>query len=120
MLRLAAVIAASHHEKWDGSGYPKGLAGNAIPIEGRIVAVADVFDALSSVRPYKEAFPLEKCLAILREGEGKHFDPRVLEAFFARLDQIVSIRDQYAELQPENSDQLSADMPSIDQPGVSS
>lgn len=120
VLRLAAVIAASHHEKWDGSGYPKGLAGNAIPIEGRIVAVADVFDALSSERPYKEAFPLEKCLQILREGEGKHFDPRVLEAFFARLDQIVSIRDHYAELNSKESNQPSADFPSIEQPGVSS
>jgi putative two-component system response regulator len=104
VLRLAAVIAASHHEKWDGSGYPKGLAGNAIPIEGRIVAVADVFDALSSVRPYKDAFPLEKCLSILREGKGKHFDPRVLDAFLARIDQIVNIRDHYAELEAAKSD----------------
>ncbi len=61
VLRLAAVIAATHHEKWDGSGYPKGLAGNASPIEGRIVAVADVFDELSSARPYKEAIPIDRC-----------------------------------------------------------
>jgi len=97
VLKLAAVIAASHHEKWDGSGYPKGLAGNAIPIEGRIVAVADVFDALSSARPYKKAFPLEKCLSILQEGRGKHFDPRVLDAFLKRLDEAVDIREHYQE-----------------------
>lgn len=103
VLRLAAVIAASHHEKWDGSGYPKGLVGNAIPVEGRIVAVADVFDALSSARPYKEAFPLEKCLSILRDGEGKHFDPRILSAFFNRIDEIVQIRDHYAEIETEES-----------------
>lgn len=97
VLKLAAVIAASHHEKWDGTGYPKGLAGNAIPIEGRIVAVADVFDALSSARPYKKAFPLEKCLAILQEGRGKHFDPRVLDAFFARIDEAKAIRERYED-----------------------
>jgi putative two-component system response regulator len=97
VLRLAAVIAASHHEKWDGSGYPKGLAGNAIPIEGRIVAVADVFDALSSARPYKDAFPIEKCLNILIEGRGKHFDPRVLDAFFRRKNEVIRIREEYMD-----------------------
>lgn len=97
VLKLAAVIASSHHEKWDGSGYPRGLAGNAIPIEGRIVAVADVFDALSSERPYKKAFPIQKCLNILVEGRGKHFDPRVLDAFFARKDEAIAIRAEYAD-----------------------
>ena len=101
VLKLAAVIAASHHEKWDGSGYPKGLAGNAIPIEGRIVAVADVFDALSSARPYKEAFPLEKCLKILTDGRGKHFDPRVLDAFFRRQEEVVRIREEYFDAEAE-------------------
>ena len=97
VLKLAAVIAASHHEKWDGSGYPKGLSGNAIPIEGRIVAVADVFDALSSARPYKKAFPLEQCLQILQEGREKHFDPRVLDAFMNRIDDVIVIREQYED-----------------------
>ncbi len=97
VLRLAAVIAASHHEKWDGSGYPQGLSGEAIPIEGRIVAVADVFDALSSPRPYKEAFPIEKCFNILAEGRGKHFDPKILDAFFRRKEHVIRIRENYME-----------------------
>lgn len=89
LLMLAARIAQTHHEKWDGSGYPLGLSGTDIPLEGRIVAVADVFDALSSERPYKNAFPREKCFEILREGRGKHFDPEILDAFFACSDRII-------------------------------
>lgn len=89
LLMLAARIAQTHHEKWDGSGYPLGLAGDDIPIEGRMVAVADVFDALSSERPYKEPFSREKCFEILEEGRGKHFDPKVLDAFFGASDRIV-------------------------------
>ena len=80
----------THHEKWDGSGYPNGLAGTEIPIEGRITAVADVFDALSSKRPYKDAFPVEKCFRIITEGRGSHFDPDVTDAFLARRDEIVA------------------------------
>ena len=75
MLQMAARIAMTHHEKWDGSGYPRGLAGEAIPLEGRITAVADVFDALSNKRPYKAAFPLEQCFTMIEEGRGTHFDP---------------------------------------------
>jgi putative two-component system response regulator len=99
VLKMAAVIAATHHEKWDGSGYPNGLKETEIPIEGRIVAVADVFDALSSKRPYKEAFPIEKCIQIMTDGRGKHFDPRVLDVFFERLDDIVAVRTGYNESQ---------------------
>ncbi len=95
VLRIAAVIAASHHEKWDGSGYPLGLSGEAIPLEGRIVAVADVFDALSSARPYKEAFPIDKCIEILADGRGKHFDPVVLDAFLRRKEEAIRIRQEY-------------------------
>jgi putative two-component system response regulator len=95
VLKLAAVIAASHHEKWDGSGYPSGLSGTDIPIEGRIVAVADVFDALSSKRPYKDAFPAEKCLQILMDGRGSHFDPDMIDAFFRRQDDALSIHAEY-------------------------
>lgn len=95
VLKLAAVIAASHHEKWDGNGYPAGIAGTDIPIEGRIVAVADVFDALSSSRPYKDAFPIEKCLQILIDGRGTHFDPDVLDAFIRRREEAISIRTEY-------------------------
>jgi putative two-component system response regulator len=106
VLKLAAVIASSHHEKWDGSGYPRGLAGNAIPIEGRIVAVADVFDALSSERPYKEAFPIEKCLKILNDGRGSHFDPRVSDAFFRCRDEAVRIREEYVDGSSDSVDLL--------------
>ena len=89
LLMLAARIAQTHHEKWDGSGYPLGLSGEDIPLEGRMVAVADVFDALSSERPYKKAFPREKCFEILEEGRGKHFDPQVLDAFFSKSQEII-------------------------------
>ena len=83
VLQMAAVIAATHHERWDGSGYPKGLAGEAIPLVGRIVAVADVFDALTHDRPYKSAWPVERRVRGDRRGAGGQFDPRVVEAFLA-------------------------------------
>lgn len=95
ILRMAATIAISHHEKWDGTGYPSGLKGEAIPIEGRICAVADVFDALSTRRPYKPAFPWERCCEILERGRGTHFDPRVLDAFFARQADIREVQRKY-------------------------
>ena len=95
MLELAASIARSHHEKWDGTGYPAKLAGEAIPIEGRICCVADVFDALCSERPYKPKFPMKKCLEIMLSERGTRFDPRVLDAFFARFEQIEEIRSTY-------------------------
>lgn len=94
LLSMASQIAMTHHEKWDGTGYPFGLSGKQIPLEGRIVAVADVFDALSSERPYKPAFPLEKCYSILTEGRGTHFDPQVLDAFMNRRDEAVTIQMQ--------------------------
>jgi len=97
LLKLAASIAATHHEKWDGSGYPKGLKGEEIPLEGRIVAIADVFDALSSKRPYKDPFPLEKCIAILEEGKGSHFDAELVDLFLGQLDDFVAIYDKYGE-----------------------
>ena len=90
ILLMAANLAGTHHERWDGTGYPRGLAGAAIPIEGRITAVADVYDALSSKRPYKEAFPLDRCLSIIREGSGTQFDPDVVNAFLRRVDEIVT------------------------------
>ena len=82
VIRLGEVIALTHHEKWDGTGYPHRLSGTRIPLVGRIVAVADVFDALTSRRPYKEPFPLDRAYTILREGRGAHFDPAVVDAFF--------------------------------------
>ncbi len=92
MMMMAARIAQTHHEKWDGSGYPIGLAGEDIPIEGRITAVADVFDALSSERPYKKAFPRQKCFEIIQEGRGNHFDPQVVDAFFQCASKIVEVQ----------------------------
>lgn len=92
VIRMAARIALTHHEKFDGTGYPIGLAGEDIPIEGRITTVADVFDALSSARPYKKPFPRAKCYEIMRGESGTHFDPVVLDAFFRRADEIVAIQ----------------------------
>ncbi len=97
LLGLARLLALLHHERWDGSGYPFGLAGEAIPLEARIVAVVDTYDALASERPYKKAFPEEKCLAIIRESSGSHFDPRVVEAFFKNTDNIRSIRIKWSD-----------------------
>ena len=94
---MAATIAMTHHEKWDGSGYPNGLAGEEIPIEGRITAIADVFDALSSRRPYKEAYPIERCFEILEEGRGKHFDPALLDVFLSHREEIEQIQYENRE-----------------------
>jgi putative two-component system response regulator len=85
ILDLAATIALSHHEKWDGSGYPRGIVGEAIPIEGRIVAIADVFDALTSDRVYRKAFAVEEAVAMMRDERGRHFDPVLLDAFLEVL-----------------------------------
>jgi HD-GYP domain-containing protein (c-di-GMP phosphodiesterase class II) len=87
ILDMAATIALSHHEKWDGSGYPRGVAGESIPIEGRVVAIADVFDALTSDRVYRKAFSVEEALQMMREERGKHFDPVLLDAFMEVLEQ---------------------------------
>lgn len=92
VFRLAAEIALRHHEKWDGSGYPDGLRGEEIPESARIVALADVFDALSMRRPYKEAWPLEQVMATLREGNGTHFEPRLLGLFESALPRILEIK----------------------------
>ncbi|MGL4513568.1 MAG: HD domain-containing phosphohydrolase [Lacipirellulaceae bacterium] len=97
LLIMASEIALSHHERWDGGGYPRGLEGEAIPLSGRITAVADVFDALSSRRPYKEPFALDKCLTILGEGRGTQFDPAVLDAFDRRREAIIAVKDTYAD-----------------------
>lgn len=91
-IKLGEIIALTHHEKWDGRGYPNALKGTEIPIAGRITAIADVFDALLSKRPYKESFSREKTLAIISEGRGTHFDPEVVDAFFAIQDEIFAIK----------------------------
>ncbi len=97
LLETARIIALTHHEKWDGSGYPQGLKGEAIPLEGRIVAIADVFDALVSVRPYKPALPLETALQYFDEQSGRHFDPTLLVAFKKALPEILRIKEIYAD-----------------------
>lgn len=96
-LKLGETIALTHHEKWDGSGYPNGLAGEKIPESGRIVAIADVFDALSSKRPYKDAFSIEKSFKIIEEGNGCHFDPSVVKAFFNITEEILAIKEKYQD-----------------------
>lgn len=95
MLELAASIARTHHEKWDGTGYPNQLSGDNIPIEGRICCVADVYDALCSERPYKPKFPIKKCLEIMLSERGTRFDPIVLDAFFERIEEIEDIRMKF-------------------------
>uniref|UniRef100_A0A7C4W1X4 Response regulator n=1 Tax=Desulfatirhabdium butyrativorans TaxID=340467 RepID=A0A7C4W1X4_9BACT len=93
IIRLAAVIARTHHERWDGTGYPDGLVGRRIPLAGRIVTIADVFDALVSDRPYKKAFSVEEATRIIREGRGTHFDPEITDAFIDILPEIEAIRN---------------------------
>jgi response regulator RpfG family c-di-GMP phosphodiesterase len=95
-LQLGATIARYHHEKYDGSGYPEGLKGEEIPLAARIVAVVDVFDALTTMRPYKQAWPLDEALDYLRANAGSHFDPRCIDAFLRRLDEIRMV---YGQLQ---------------------
>lgn len=99
LLDIAGIIAWTHHERWDGSGYPRGLAGEAIPIEGRIVAIADVYDALTTKRVYKPAFTVEHSCNILREGKGKHFDPVLLDCFFRRFDEIREIHKRFPDME---------------------
>ncbi len=94
LLSFASQIAESHHEKYNGKGYPKGLSGEDIPLVARIVAVVDVFDALMSKRPYKEPFSLEKTLSIIEGDSGTHFDPKVVEKFLENLEKIVKIRER--------------------------
>lgn len=97
LIQMASRIALTHHEHWDGSGYPLGLAGEAIPLEGRITAVADVFDALCSERPYKPAFPIHQCFSIIEERSGTQFDPTVVEAFMASKTAVVDVHLELAD-----------------------
>jgi putative two-component system response regulator len=98
LLQLASRIALTHHEHWDGGGYPLGLSGETIPLEGRIVAVADVFDALSNKRPYKPAWPIQQCFDALESARGKQFEPRVLDAFFRSRQEIANIQIELADV----------------------
>lgn len=100
LLRLGAEIAYSHHEKFDGTGYPRGLAGNQIPLAGRIVAVADEFDALLSVRPYKDAWSLMDTLGVIRRKRGHHFDPACASVILKFQDEVLAIRKRHADHTP--------------------
>ncbi|GGW89452.1 response regulator [Alteromonas halophila] len=97
LLVIAKSVALTHHEKWDGSGYPNGLAGEDIPIEGRIVAVADVFDALTSKRPYKEAWSVEETIAFMKDQQGKHFEPKLITLLEENLAEILAIKQRWQE-----------------------
>ncbi len=97
LMKVAAEIAYTHHEKFDGSGYPRGLKGEDIPLFGRIVAVADVFDALTSERPYKKAWRVEEASQLLKESAGVHFDPACVAAFFSDFDAILAIKAQFSD-----------------------
>ena len=97
VLQLAREIALAHHEKWDGSGYPRGLAGEAIPLSARIVAIADVFDALTTRRPYKEPWPVQEAMNHIAAQAGKHFDPALVALFAPLLPQLLEIRARWAE-----------------------
>ncbi|MGP0103212.1 MAG: HD domain-containing phosphohydrolase [Solirubrobacteraceae bacterium] len=97
IVQLGALIAYTHHERWDGTGYPRGLAGEVIPLEGRIAAVADVFDALTSDRVYRAALPAKSALEMMRDERGLHFDPRLLDAFFLAQEEIEDVREKYAD-----------------------
>jgi putative two-component system response regulator len=97
LLELGSIIALSHHERWDGTGYPRGLCGEAIPLFGRISAIADVFDALTSRRPYKGALRVEDALEIMQAGRGTHFDPTLLDAFIQGMDQVLEIKATFTD-----------------------
>ena len=98
LLKAAAIVAHQHHEKWNGTGYPKGLSGEDIHIYGRITALADVFDALGSDRVYKKAWDDEKIFALFKEEKGHHFDPKLIDIFFDHLDEFIAIRETFKDI----------------------
>jgi putative two-component system response regulator len=105
ILRQSRIVALTHHERFDGTGYPRHLKGEEIPIEGRITILADVFDALSSKRVYKEALEEEEVLRILREGRGSYFDPKILDVFLANFEAVCAIQNRYMD-QKEDFDKF--------------
>lgn len=110
VINAAQLIALQHHEKWDGSGYPHGLSGTGIHIFARIVSIVDVYDALSSDRPYKKAFPIEKTRAIMQEGSGTSFDPELLELFFTHIDRFQQLSAELRDPPEEAQDQTTASL----------
>ena len=98
LIRMAATIALTHHEKWDGSGYPRGMSGEGIPLEGRIAAVADAFDALTTDRRYRKAMHLQRAVEVMQEGRGTHFDPRLVDLFLDSLDDVLRIKERHPDV----------------------
>jgi response regulator RpfG family c-di-GMP phosphodiesterase len=98
LLKMATIVAYEHHEKWDGSGYPRRLSGEDIHIYGRITAIADAFDALGSSRVYKSAWSDEKIFKLFKEEKGKHFEPALVDIFFDNLDEFLKIRDKFSDI----------------------
>ena len=98
LFKVASQIALTHHEKYDGTGYPNSLKGEDIPIFGRITALADVFDAIGSDRCYKKAWEMEKVLEFIKEQRGKHFDPKLVDIFFDNLDDILKIKEEHQDI----------------------
>ncbi len=97
LMKMAHEIAISHHEKWNGKGYPNNLKGEDIPLVGRITALADVFDALTSVRPYKKAWTIEDAVKLIQDESGQYFDPRLVECMMENLEEIIQVKEKYAE-----------------------
>lgn len=106
LLEMARTVARCHHEKWDGTGYPAGLKGEDIPIEARVVAICDVFDALTSHRPYKRAWPVEEAVALLQRDAGKHFDPKLVPVFLSILPAVLEVKNTFPD--PEEEQQPAA------------
>lgn len=106
IIKMAEMLAQGHHEKWNGKGYPDGKAGEEIPFLCRIVALADVFDALTTERPYKKAFSLEKSFEIIKEESGGHFDPEIVDSFFRIRDKIIEIKEKYSDVEKIDSSEF--------------
>jgi putative two-component system response regulator len=102
-MKMARLIALTHHEKWDGSGYPKGLKETQIPLVGRICGLCDVFDALMTARPYKGAWKLDQTIEEIKDGRGKHFDPKLVDSFIKILPEIQQIQEKYVDTNDEKS-----------------
>ncbi len=96
-MKTAAIVALQHHERWDGKGYPQGLEGENIHVFGRIAAIADVFDALSHKRCYKDAWPLEKIMDTFKRDAGSHFDPELIDIFLANINEFLEINQRFPE-----------------------
>lgn len=97
LMEMAKAVAITHHEKWDGSGYPNSLIAKEIPLVGRIIAIADVFDALTSKRPYKPAWTIERAIELIQNESGKHFDPELVDCFIDNMDEILAIKEKFSE-----------------------